>query len=119
MTIIEFLEARIAEDEAVAREVETDFQFDPSQRLLSPLELYAPGYDTYPVISIDQTRVLAECAAKRAIVTLHRTVPVAPGRSDTTCSGCGDAFNERPCPTLAHLATVYADHPDYLPEWAI
>jgi len=40
-----------------------------------------------------RSRVLAECAAKRAIIEDYR--PLA----------------------LRHLAAVYSDHPDYQPEW--
>lgn len=110
-SIIDFLEARIAEDDAAAREVETDFEFDPSNPLRSALDVYAPGYDTYPVISIDSTRVLAECAAKRTIIAECREdhEDAISSRNDVT---------EVASKVLYALAAVYKDHPDYRQEWA-
>lgn len=113
MTIVEFLLARIAADEAVAQAInlpalggwETAEGWDDASGGTGRVESSVP-------------RALAECAAKRAIVTEHETVPVVPGSSDTTCAGCGGAFNGRPCPTLAHLAAVYSTHPDYQTEWS-
>jgi hypothetical protein len=87
MTIIEFLEARIAEDEKQAAK----HQESASRH----------GWGDYTA------RVMAECAAKRAIV-------------DWWCNGVigyvevnGDLTNP-----LLPLAAVYADHPDYQLEWA-
>jgi hypothetical protein len=70
----------------------------------------------------DPARVLAECAAKRAIIDEHRE-----GRFFTTHQGCvvcrtGDGPMlpvNYPCPTVRALATIYANHPDYRPEWAL
>ncbi len=81
MTITEFLLARIAEDEAVA--------------------LAANGPSVHAARH-DPTRVLAECAAKRAIIEQAE-------RSD---SGWWESIY------VAILAAVYADHPDYDPSWA-
>jgi hypothetical protein len=69
--------------------------------------VYSPGgYDTAPVISIDSTRVLAECAAKRAIIEAFD--PDAPDL---------DPYVGRD--VIAMLAAVYKDHPDYQQEWAL
>jgi hypothetical protein len=145
MTITEFLEARIAEDEALARAAgKRSLEWRSFGRSVYGGTIYEPSIedgdepdDGYGSIHIvydegsphedeaahiarhDPARVLAECAAKRAIINEHQTVPTAPGRPDTTCAGCGLAFNARPCPTLAHLATVYTSHPDYQQEWAL
>ena len=50
----------------------------------------------------DPARVLAECAAKRAILAMH---PM-----------CGSVAGES-CRELRILAAVYADRPDYNEEW--
>jgi hypothetical protein len=78
----------------------------------------------------DPSRVLAECAAKRAIIELH-----ADGRADLRypgddlddeiagmpayCVRCEvDHQGERwPCETLRLLAAPYADRPGFLEEW--
>ena len=102
MNITEFLLARIAEDEAAAREIEEDFECNPSEPLHSPLEVYAPGYDAYPLIIISRTRVLAECAAKRAIIDYWGPLEALEGPR-----------------LLSTMAAVYKDHPDYDPSWVI
>jgi hypothetical protein len=99
----EFLRARVAEDEAVARGVIDGTTLDMAEEL--------------PIGCWSERRVLAECEAKRAIIDLHpRCRPDSP---DTHCvcecewSGC----SEGECQTLRALALPYADHPDYLDEW--
>lgn len=63
--------------------------------------------------------VLAECAAKRAILALHGPLLGAP---DIICNRCTDysegSADPFPCGTLQALAAVYVDHPDYNPEWS-
>jgi len=114
-TITEFLEARIADDEARAssgwarlgdsRWETTDY----GQDFLTP------------------SAVLAECAAKRAIIGDHELV--AKMYLKDYCSTCADWENselgegppgvEHPCPTVQALAAVYKDHADYREEWAL
>jgi len=112
MTITEFLEARIADDEHNARMLaETDRR---------------------PVLSLSATvnhpqRLLAECAAKRAIIGDHDLV--AKIYLKDYCSTCADWENselgegppgvEYPCPTVKALAAVYKDHADYREDWAL
>jgi hypothetical protein len=113
VNITEFLEARISEDVAAAREVETDFQFDPSSPLYSPLDVYSPGgYDTAPVISIDSTRVLAECAAKRAIIEVWED-PNGAGVWEGYDAGYAISTDR----AARTLAAIYKDHPDYQQGW--
>jgi hypothetical protein len=61
-----------------------------------------------------RSRVLAECAAKRRIVDLHRDA-----RGDCySCSGDhGSDPTAAPCETVRELALPYADHPDYDEAW--
>jgi hypothetical protein len=62
-------------------------------------------------------RVLAECAAKRAIVELHEEVTFAdPVDGEFGCVTCGPG--DRPCPTLTHLAQPYRDREGWREEWA-
>jgi hypothetical protein len=110
MTLTEFLLARIAEDEAAARE----------PRWLA----FEHGVDSYGQ-EVFAKRVLAECESKRRIVRVH-------GPRDGECDVCNrgwwdedDDGTERyasmpeayPCLTLRALALPYADHPDYRDEW--
>ncbi|WP_371634467.1 DUF6221 family protein (plasmid) [Streptomyces sp. NBC_01259] len=78
------------------------------------------------------TRVLADAAAKRRIVVLHRAVRTTTlvhqdgSLADPVevCHACDanttDAdWPEMPCPTLSALAEPYASHPDYQEGWRL
>lgn len=103
MTITDFLLARIAEDEALAGAVEADnFSQGP----------IGTGDDPWPserafAEHLTPARVLAECEAKRRIVE-RALGPVAHAGQDI----------ERRA-VLIDLASVYADHPDFDPAWAL
>lgn len=146
-TITEFLEARIAEDEDRARYLLKGLEDDiaanyadmvDERGLMTPTrKLHAELWATHDGQSktrnfakgqaiadfADPTRVLAECAAKRAIIELHND-------REGDCEQCSDYgwfaaldgayFHEEfPCPTLQSIAAVYASHPDYRQEWAL
>lgn len=140
MTLTEFLLARIAEDEAVARRrVGTGFHH--FERI--PHEGKAGGRIGYwlddwqgsgfidvteHIARHDPARVLAECEAKRRIIELHH--PKEPDGCDAwndgRCIVCvkfhADMDCEQmayPCPTIRALAQPYADHPDFDPEWKL
>lgn len=108
MTITEFLKDRIAEDEKKAS---------------SLLAATQEGYD----INEYAERVLAECAAKQAIIAEHGDEEVASldratwGQAFLVCRVCavGDRQVVAPCPTIRALSAVYKDHPDYRQEWAL
>ena len=122
MTITEFLEARIAEDEARAGSGWArlgDARWETSndgQDFLTP------------------SAVLAECAAKRAIMLVHRHHDHGGEHGDAVfCDECqwdhGDdspridnqpveGFGTHPCRTLALIAAAYSAHPDYQQEWS-
>lgn len=95
MTITEFLEARIAEDEHEAT---------------SMLDSFARGGE---VSKRRWIRVLAECAAKRAIIDLAGTA----GCLDSLQANLDYGYDSIEEEMLRTLATVYADHPDYRQEW--
>ena len=99
MSITDFLNARIAEDEAAAREYQ---QYED--------EVYeTAGW-------FNCTRVLAECAAKRAIVEQWED----PSAGDSLLIDAADAGYVLAIDyTLRNLAAVYAEHPAYLDEWRV
>lgn len=106
MTIVEFLLARLADDEAQAN-------IDGSAAMTG----YAwKGYSQDAYDELQRTtlkaakRLHAECQAKRAIIE-----SVARGlRYDIACQEGHAAHFDA---VLEHLAAVYADHPDYQEEW--
>ena len=107
LTITEFLEARIAEDERHARMLaETDRR---------------------PVLSLSATvnhpqRLLAECAAKRAIIQSYQSCVYAEAATDITkefgvkltVSGMVKGLEL----AIKSLAATYRDHADYREDWA-
>jgi hypothetical protein len=104
-TITEFLEARIAEDETAAGEP------------------YVPGvldskiteWETTDRCGLDipDSRLRAECAAKRAVLTYLFGLAADQERDSETYA------QFRSVRWIAEqMAAVYADHPDYQQEWA-
>ena len=116
MTLTDFLLARIAEDEEVARSVETEdarTQYVIGYEHDSPDTSFWADYDgARPSVSVGAGRVLAECAAKRRIVQRYRWTEDHLDDGPTDLAGWSD---DRA--TLLNLAAVYADHSDYREEW--
>jgi predicted Zn-ribbon and HTH transcriptional regulator len=105
--LTDFLQARIAEDEAT-----TQFVIANTDRDEQPAELVGSPYDPL--------RVLAECAAKRRIVEIHRAEEGMQPPICRECSYDGDdetRWVDMPCPTLKALALTYSDHAGYREEW--
>lgn len=103
-----FLRERLDEDEAVARTADERVSY-----------WYQPGEDPEHlewehIARHGPARVLAEVAAKRAIVDLHWQWQDEEGPVDI-CDACDGM--RYPCLTMLHLAVVYADHPDYDEAW--
>jgi hypothetical protein len=94
--LAEFLLARIAEDEAIARTA------DPATGTWRSLDMCRETEEAH-VVRWSPTRVLAECEAKRP--TIERVCKVI-----WAIYGVRDEV-------LMQLATVYADHPGYRDEW--
>lgn len=92
LTITDFLEARIAEDEMAAYDLMGEREGD---------------------------RVLAECAAKRAIIAMHDTY------SHAAQDAVGIAFvgarggQQVTAEVIRALAAVYSSHEDYDSGWAL
>lgn len=93
MTITEFLEARIAEDEAHVRRVGSFVN-----------ECQECAFGNQPDSPYSHERLLADCAAKRAIIEGLEPFSFL------------DDINAPEL--LGILAAVYSDHPDYQQEWA-
>jgi hypothetical protein len=136
-TLTDFLLARYAEIEAMAREVIADGDADElgrwewveypyeggSPQPLGSLAESKSGYDpdwswARLVNRYDPAYVLAECEAKRRIVEEHYYMPRHESRDfgfeDGNCVTCR---RQGPCVTLRLLALPYADHPEYDERW--
>lgn len=111
MDLIDFLKARIDEDEAAAKAASagewrayadgTIFDAHSGQVASSVASWNLPHIARH-----DPARVLADVAAKRAIV--DAVLPYSTGGQSQSC---------REDMVLLYLAAVYADHPDYRQEW--
>lgn len=115
--IVDFLLARIAEDEADAHHVSRWATFIAGDGGLSG------GYTSM------EGRVLAECQAKRAIIE-HEFDNIAEDDAEygdgctveeLRAGACRDPRVSKLAaggdPILRDLALLYADHPDYRQEW--
>lgn len=103
MTLVEFLRARLDEDEAARGRIDDAL----SSALAAQMGRHVEPYWT-------PARVRAEVEAKRRIVEHLRFVEEkSDWWSDMEVAGeMEDGWH-----TLANLATVYADHPDYDEAW--
>ncbi|MGZ4560260.1 MAG: DUF6221 family protein [Mycobacteriaceae bacterium] len=130
-----FLLRCIEDDERVAREAADEierldqaFEVDQQEwrRWSRP---FASASASGPVATFVDAqapaRVLAECAAKKAIVEEHETIRAAyPGTTIETdpccetCSAGGEYPGEFPCRTLRLLAQPYRDREGFREEWA-
>lgn len=131
--IVEFLLARVAEDEAHAREAmgATDGEWSSWNRSwdAGARDLAAGGeriaalpttIDEH-VCRHDPARVLAECEAKRRIVELYRAAEAHTDMDTFLPEGADWILGRRWgawCAARA-LAQPYADHPDFDPAWRI
>ena len=124
--LVEFLRARLDEDEALAREAPAGPWYignavDPTQpcsvHTFPSVRLVADGLNWLVAEHIarqNPARVLAEVEAKRRILAVHR--PYVP-EPDQACLGCAGGIMFTSCPVVRLLALPYADHPDYCDEW--
>jgi Family of unknown function (DUF6221) len=131
VTLTDFLNARLDEDETVARSafrqtywlVAEDFTVYAE----AEMTLQLPVADMWTQESADHVgrwdpeRVLREVEAKRRILAEH--APVTPGPA---CRTCPDIDRRRgysvirswPCDTVLALAAVYSDHEAFDPAWS-
>jgi hypothetical protein len=141
--LVEWLRARLDEDEATARAAAGDVYIDDTgARWSRPDPEYRPGrivdaagcvitYDegspadseAEHIARWDPARVLSEVAARRATLALH--VADEDSMPDYLyCSSCGGGgVNEFPthwpCDTVKLLALPYADQPGFDPAWRL
>ena len=122
MALTGFLLARISEDEEALQLVRERIYVDDDGCISEPIEVWADGEDRLPnhhntwSLIYDPTRVLAECAAKRAIVADYEQAGMflRMSSADSVANMTKDLTLFR---VVKILAAVYIDHPDYLPEW--
>ena len=124
VTITEFLEARIEEDEKVANECLLPENLRPyGDPRIPPIKPEAWGdlADNYLGGDMGRfckrftpLRVLAECAAKRAIIELWED----PSDVDGTTADVDAGYTMGIEAAVKALAAVYSDHPEYQEEWA-
>ena len=111
MTLTEFLEARISEDEAAARD-------DGADAMMGSRWKHYPedAYNEIQSATLARCRrVLAECAAKRVVVRALAARESPDFESgDPRDVGATFAFRQ----VCLAFATVHADHPDYDVTWA-
>jgi len=93
VTITEFLEARIAEDEKRAY--------------------------YYGSLALGTARVLAECAAKRAIIKQYGEYSECAAEYVGIAALGARCAQQATLDALKALAAVYKDHPDYQQKWAL
>ena len=104
MNIVEFLEARIAEEEAAIR----DGIF-----VLGTSDLPEDGSDGKGSLG---ERMEEECAQKRAIIASWKQAAAAEGIEDPADAEGTVAVARRAMLTI--LAGSYREHPDYDPGWS-
>jgi len=123
MNITEFLEARIGEDEDLARTALVGMHGE--HREASHYGDYVLGAERDSTPKQDEfittwwpKRVLAECAAKRAIIEQHKSYVKEAAASVGIAFVGARGGQEVTGDAIRVLAAVYAAHPDYQQEWA-
>lgn len=132
MELVEFLRARLDEDEAAARACAEVYPFpwdvtdrghtayvkadEPNFLTVAELE-QSPSIEGWlsdrldHIARHDPARVLVDVEANRQIVELHEE------NAHRECRLCGHLDGDYPCTTLRLHALPFAGHPDYRPEW--
>jgi hypothetical protein len=121
--LVEFLRARLDDDEAYARNAFGDHNdADPEWREIWSGELSLCADDRETVITgdsqvsrfmerFDPARVLREVEAKRQIISEYERYAAERRRAMNGWD------NSEPSLIIKALAAVYADHPDYQQAW--
>ena len=107
----EFLHARLAEDEAAARDAR------PSFFTVECLSIFASSSEARMVLRYDPARVLREIEAKRKILARCAQVLDAFGHTDAAWPDVTRRERAHADFTLCELAAVYSDHPDFDKAW--
>ena len=124
MNIVEFLEARIAEDEALASEAikpenchpygDTSFPPIPPEQWGREMKGYVGGPWADHAGQHNPLRVLAECAAKREIIADRKLIDRSSNDGEWFMG-----YSDANYIAVGFLAAAYSDHPDYQQEWII
>ena len=138
-SIVEFLAARLQEDEDAAKAVQTPYRlyvYDDGQVREPEIEDRpdSDDYGTYRrdidgddilpnrhtgyALLYDPARVLREVAAKRAIVDLHGgSHECSTYNHNGEVDNCTWCLGPEDCSTMLSLAAVYSYHPEFREEW--
>jgi len=131
MGLAKFLGARLDDDEAAANSVTFRSRFFAvGNSVQSPGGI---GHPPMPIADVidpetaehiarhDPARVLREVDAKRKIVAMHEQAIAHKNGPLLDYCQCqaedGVVYGHWPCETLAAVAAIYSDHPDYQHEW--
>ena len=120
-TLTEFLLARIAEDEAVARDASVD-QWGQEVKdasdwvsLVQSVERDSTAAQDELVRRHDPARILRECEAKREVIAHYEAYAREAGRNPDVFALV--KMSEAVEGILVELAKVHSDHPDFRDEW--
>ena len=128
-TIVEFLLARIAEDEAKAHSTSPgpwmyqDVDAVDGGRVCADTVEIARVYaaeghaNGLHIVTWEPARVVAECQAKREIVAGYRMALRDSGSRVEALAGTAKRHLAAYYRAMKSLARVYADHPDFQGEW--
>lgn len=109
MTLLGFLEARIAELEVEARDALAPLGDGPRRGFYSTVGPHGDDWGLY-TFHVPPARVLAECEAERRIIDAARA------KYEDSLQG-GDDTTSLAEEVLHALALPYSDHPDYDEAW--
>lgn len=110
-TIVEFLLARLAADEAEALKALASIQANEPGRIDNGWdEGDAGGNTSHTVIVVGRLLAVAEIAIKRTILHQALGIKLIAGIAEQEDLGGGAIIRA--------MCAVYADHPDYQPEWS-
>lgn len=123
MTLVEFLRARLDEDEALARDLDLDRAGEMYSDGSGIAEM--DGFPSYPWGALPEelpfmagpghpARVLAEVAAKRELISEIRYFEDRIDSEWGIGKGTGDDES-----ALRLLAAPYSGHPDFDPAWEV
>jgi hypothetical protein len=128
VTLMAFIEARLADDERLAQAITGKEWHEGSawlRDMIHPLQsqlIDRPHFipmiteeDIRHIARHDPARVLREVAAKRGLLERARR---HQRWAETTPASAFKALATASQIMLSFMASVWSDHPDYLPEWA-
>lgn len=105
-SLIDFLRARIADDEQDAVSSIRIWEMNEAMRAASGF----PSAASVSPVTVRAARRLLDCSARRRIIDSHA--------DSGECLPCTSvALGPEACTTLRELAVQYADHPEYERAW--